>query len=420
MIAVGGMRARGLFPRVATPTYTPIAGTLALRGDPTFVSSSLSTEQLARYDTIKTLAMDKEGGSRDPWNQAGRDCIWWAGHDLQTWTQAILTVFRITGDLWFLDLIDEIAELMRSNLHDSWRGTLDGTDGTTDGFLNWVQRYNGGTTHTGKDTWETYDYKAHAASAHMAYALHNNRDLTSPKGYNYGAHADFWRDYHVNHFEAKWRARNNKPSGFPIRANWPDTLQSYADWSKWHYYVGGLTGNAIYTDEAKRMIDVLLPQFCSVSTVYGDASTWKRSNPNFTSYGQYLMPTTYAEFLMGVWAEYTLEGFHTLADPAYVQRMALTITQLIRDEPNAVTNGMARDVGGGVSQCGWSASSTDFRRISAFMYQNMLLGLLAAWDPSAPILRGLNEESRAYAATQGWDYTRVLAAQMLDVHLNGE
>src|SRR5690606_10309211 len=102
-----------------------------------------------------------------------------------------------------------------AELADSWRGTADGTK-QKDGYLNWVWRQNHGEAYQGKDTNQLDEIKTHAMIASVAYALELNRDLKSPGGRNYGAHADFWQDYLVNDFEAKWRDRRNKPTGFPF------------------------------------------------------------------------------------------------------------------------------------------------------------------------------------------------------------
>lgn len=429
MVSSRVVQARGL--RVGwggSPTPPPAPGALALRGDPAFNENNLSVTQRDRSNRIKFLISDKEGGSRDPWVQANRDDVWWYSHDLQTNLQAYLTAFRITGDLWYLDTIVELSggnpaiQGMKHHLADAWRDTKDGTDGTTDGFLNWVHRQEASDATYGKDLHLAYDYMAHAPVAQFAYAMHANRDLTSPKGYNYGAEADYWQNFLVNHFEAKHRSRENKPTGFPIR-NWPPTNSAYTLWMKWHYYMGKLTSNVAYTNEAVRMSDVLYNQFCHHTTGSGIAYVWRRSNPDIP-YGTalYISPTTYAEFVFGTLVDLHLEEFHIWADAVHLQRFARTWTDLIMDTADPMTQDMSNDVGGQVTRCGWQPAHTagTFRRIDPFWYTNGVFGMLAPWD-STLTMRGLNQDMRAYGDAQSpvQDSARVVAAQMLDTHLNG-
>ena len=392
---------------------------LPLRGDPAFDVSDLSAEQRTTYEAIRRVIASPPAGEFNPFVMAGSDCTWWYGHGLQTHVQAVLIAFRVTGDLSLLDHIDELGELMRARLDDSWRGTRDGTDGTSDGFLNWVQRYLDQPAHNGKDTSIHYDQKAHATVAHIAYALHANRDLVSPSGYDYAAHADFWRDYLVNHFEAKMRSRHGATDGsFPIVA-WPPTISSYSDWAKWHYYMGQLTGDTAYTNEAKRMSDVILAELHTVDTTHGVAYVWRRSNPNMPGgTANYLSPTTYAEFVFANAVEFHLEGFHFWADPVHMQRFARTFTEFIMDEPDPIRNGMAADVGGEQGRRG-IRSETGFRRITPAIFATTNLALLAPWDTS-DTLPALAADMHEYNAPRDVDTTRILVGLLLDTHLNSD
>ena len=393
---------------------------LSLRGDPAFDRNALGLEQRVMYDAVKRLIDAPPAGSFNPYTMAGRDCIWWYGHGLQTHVQAVLIVFRVTGDLSLLDHIDELGELMRARLHDSWRGTADGTDGTSDGFLNWVMRSNtdGQAWNAGKDTNIQYDMKAHATAAMIAFALHNNRDLVSPRGYAYGAHADAWADYLVHHFEAKMRSRESKPTGFPIMV-WPPQVSSYSDWAKWHYYMGELTGDEGYTAEARRMSDVLLGGLRTVGTPHGGAYVWMRSNPDMPGgTATYLSPTTYAEFVFANAVEFHLEGFHVWADPVHMQRFALTIAQFIVDNPDPIRNGLAADVGGERERDGIPTKS-GFRRITPAIYATTNLALVTAWDPTNT-LPSLTAAMYTHNAALNVDTSRILAGLMLDTHLHSD
>ena len=395
---------------------------LSLRGDPTFDSNDLSLEQRTTYDAIKRLIAAPPDGQFNSYVMANRDDIWWYGHGLQTHVQAVLIAFRITGDLSLLDHIDELGELMRAKLRDSWRGTKDGSDGTSDGYLNWVHRTVTTEEDHGKDIRLEYDQKAHATAATIAYALHNNRDLTSPKGYDYGEHADFWKDYLVNHFEAKVRSRHGTTDGsFPI-VDWPPQINSYSSWTKWHHYMGLLTGNASYTTEAERMSDALLDQLVPCGTAHGDAYVFRRNDPEHPtagSYGQYLSATTYAEFVFADAVEFHLEGFHSWADPVHLERYARTMTQYIMDNDDPINDGLARTVGGERDRCGVVYRKGSFRRINAHLFSRMTLALLAPWDPTNAIT-ALATDMHTHNAAHDRDTSRILAGLMLNTHLHSD
>ena len=394
---------------------------MTLRADPNFDAGTLSAAQQARLATMKRLIDDKEGGNRDPYVIANRDCIWWYSHDLRTHIAAQVAAFRVTGDLYFLDVIYELGELMRSNLDYPYRSTHpDGaTEGENDGYLKWVERQNPTPDRQGTDTRIDYDYNAHTTSAWMTWILHHNRDLDSPKGYDYGEHADFMLSYHVNHFEAKHRARRRKPTGFPIH-NWPPQYDRHIGWAAWHYYMGLLTGDAAYTNEAKRMIDVEheAGNLCRSSTSVGDAYVWRRNIQSISTFGNRLSETGYVEFVSQAVLDLHFEGFHTWADPVHLKRFATTLTEYILDDPDPIRNGLGVDVGGGVNRCGWTSSG--IIRLNAFRQQNSALALLAPWDLTGTRIFDWSEDCIAYAIPRSYDYVRVLAAQMLYAHLRGE
>jgi hypothetical protein len=353
---------------------------------------------------------------------ANSDDIWWYGHYLQTHVHTVSLVFRMTGDLELLDHLDELAEIMRSHLRDGWRNTKDGTDGTRDGYLNWAHRTVTTNENHGKDLRLQYDIKAHTTVAMIAYALHNNRDLTSPGGRNYGANADFWKGYLVNHFEAKVRSRNDSTDGrFPM-VDWPPQNEAHADWTKWHYYMGLLTGKRAYTTEAERLSDILLKQFVQCNTPNGTAYVWRRSRTDHyaAAYGDYLMPIGYAEFIYADAIEFYLEGFHAWTNPTHLERMARGITQYVMDNPDPITNGLARTIGGERDRCGikYYASRHDgtFPRLDAWGYPKMLISELAPWDATNAI-HSLTVDMNVHADTDNRDTTRLLAAMMLYEHL---
>jgi hypothetical protein len=376
----------------------------SLRGDPGFDRSSLSGEVATWY---ARLSAELAGGSFDALKVAGQDDIYEYGRTLHTYVQAVLVAFRLTGDLALLDHVDEIAERMRAQLRDGWRGTLDGTDGTRDGYLNWVDRYTGG-EYQGKDTMLVNEIKTHALVAMMAYALEVNRDLASPSGRDYGAHADFWENYLVNHFEAKWRERRDRPSGFPFATR--AGMHTYTSWLKWHYYMGLLTGDEAYTREAERMADAWWSEIRTLATPAGEAYVWPSSLASAGGTGTHLQLTTYARYVYGDVIEFHFEGFHRWASSATLQSFARTFTTFIINRSDPLRDGFAGDIGGSVSRAGL-LPQTSASRLTTEAYRASPYALIGAWDDTGRI-DAINDRlfagpPRAVPATQ------LLASQLL-------
>ena len=214
------------------------------------------------------------------------------------------------------------------------------------------------------------------------------------------------------------RSRESKPTGFPIMV-WPPQVSSYSDWAKWHYYMGELTGNVAYTNEAKRMSDVILAELHTVNTAQGVAYVWRRSitsMPGGTA--MYLSPTTYAEFVFANAVEFHLEGFHFWDDPVHVQRFARTMTQFVMDGSDPIRNGLAADVGGERGRRG-IPSEPGFRRLSPELFAVTNFALLAAWDAS-DVLPSLVAEMREYNADRDVDTVRLSVGLLLDGHLRAD
>ncbi|MCA1791383.1 MAG: hypothetical protein LC667_16480, partial [Thioalkalivibrio sp.] len=115
------------------PAPTTDARGLALRGDPAFDASKLTALERGEHDRLWSEIRDS-GNLSVVMELAGSDDLFTYGRTLHGYVQAVLTAFRVTGDLRLLDHVDEVAERMRRELRDEWRGTNDGTDGTRDGY----------------------------------------------------------------------------------------------------------------------------------------------------------------------------------------------------------------------------------------------------------------------------------------------
>jgi hypothetical protein len=355
----------------------------SMRGDPTFSRNRLNGEARSRYDRLVAEITDPSN-NRKIMNYAKSDDVFTYGRILGSHVQVVLIAFRVTGDLILLDHIDEIAEHMRAQLHDSWRGTTDGRDGTKDGFLNWVDRYERSSQFRGKDTTKINEMRAHATVATIAYALHLNRGHRSPSGRNYGAHADFWKDYLVNHFEAKWRQREGIKTAFPFMGR-PHTTEYY-NWMLWHHYMGKLTGKSGYAAEANRMAGHLWNDLRTVSTPKGTAYVWPQSLGTLGgTNSRILQASTYARHTFGDIVELHLEGFHNWASDEHMRRFARTFSEFIIDTNDPLRNGIASDVGGGVARAGLTSASR--RRMGRSVFRDTQFALISPWDDSGAIAK---------------------------------
>mgnify|MGYP000651205292 CR=1 FL=1 len=354
-----------------SPSPGPDATKLGLRGNPNFSPGSLSAEERKWYNYL-WLAIDNSS-EPDPVELAKSGDLFAYRGLLQAYVSNLLAAFRVTGDLKLLDKVDEFAQFMQSTLRDS--------DG--DGYLNWVDKWSS-SSYRGTDKQMAFDLKAHALVAEIAWALHNNRDLRSPSGINYGAHADYWKNYLTRHFEAKWRKRNGKPSGFPFAEH--TTLHTYHSFMKWHHYMGKLTGSRAYTQEAERMANQLWRnEFKDIGSKNGTALVWARGVISEGSSVKYLMPEVYARFVVQEAVDLHFEGFSYYKSNTNMQKFANTFTGFMIDVGSY--DSFARDIGGGRSRGGLAASPSSWPRMNQPRFAMRSWALLASWDRTGEITR---------------------------------
>jgi hypothetical protein len=365
----------------ATPASIS-TGRYSLRGNPNFSASRLTSEQRKWYDTLwRTINNPQQ--HPNALSFARRGDIYEYGRNVQNYVSSLLIAFRMTGDLRLLDQVDKVMELMRAQLSDSWRNTLDGTNGRKDGYLNWVDLHTPTKDHRGKDLQAAFDMRTHALVAYAAYAFQNNRDLRSPGGVNYGARADFWKGYLTNHFEAKWRKRFSKSSGFPFI---PDTrlnaTHTFISSARFHYYMGKLTGNSAYTREAERITGLLWKnEFKEASVSGGAAIVWRQGAISAGSKQNYLMSNNYARYVISEVVDFHFEGFSSFASTSNMQKFARSLSTFVMDSSSLTS--FARDIGGGTSRAGFSASPTSWSRVSQYNLTEAMWPTLMAWDTTS-------------------------------------
>ena len=378
--SVGPGEEPGGSPSVDRPAAPVPSGAFDLRGDPAFDVSKLPAEAQVWHRRLWTSI---DASIYDAYDWAKSDNLYKYARDLHTHVQFLLHAFRATGDLKILDEIDYIVELMRGKLNDSWRDVRQGSASPgKDGYLNWVWRASGADQYYGKDDHQLDEIKTHALIASVAWALEVNRDLKSPGGRDYAAHADFWKDYLKDHFEAKWRERMGKPTGFPIMIR-PHT-HTYYSWTKWHYYMSLLTGDQAYLKEAERMAGVLEREVVEVSTSGGPAYVWTRSVLGEGGKEDYLHPNVYARYVYHDAIEFFFEGFGWW-DESALAAMATTFATWVIDPTHAQgsRDWFTGDIGGDKSRGG--IKTDGWNRMDYYRYEASSFAEIAAWDGSGKI-----------------------------------
>lgn len=371
-----------------------------LRGNPNFKASSLSPEAQIWYRRLWE-AIDNPHSDYNPDKWARSDNLYTYARQMHTYLQTLLTAFRVTGDLKLLDEIDRLVEVMRSRLADSWRDTQDGTR-QKDGYLNWVWR-GSSKTYYGKDTNKLDEMKTHAIIASVAHALDVNRDFKSPGGRAYGSHADFWVDYLVNDFEAKWRERERKSSSFPIMIR-PDT-HTYYSWMKWHYYMNLLTGKSAYLSEANRMAGKIWEDIETVSTSGGTAYVWPRGVQSEGGGQNILDPTTYSRYIFADVVEFYFEGFNRWGNASTVQGYARSLANFVVDEGGSSgKDWFASDIGGGRTR-GGIRSDSSWSRMDVYKFEVSPYAHIMYWDSSN---RVDNVTTKVMKSLGGVDRTRTI------------
>jgi hypothetical protein len=241
-----------------SPPLKPV-GTYSLRGNPNFSSSRLPSEMRLWHSRLWEGIEKVEASENvlNPEELAASGDLYKLGRFLNVYVTSLLTSLRVTGDLALLDEVDRLMEVARGELNDY----------NADGFLNW--RYlnedadSSSRPFYGDDYHVMDDILTHSMVAAVAAALHENAAFST----RYAEHAAFWTNYLKNDFEAKWRTRNEVPSGFPFLTR--DLTHPYAQWIRFHHYMYTLTGEVGYAREAARMAEQVAVFMREVYTLGG-------------------------------------------------------------------------------------------------------------------------------------------------------
>ena len=369
----------------------PASVNFSLHGNPNFSTSNLSSEERLWYKRLWAALRHSDPSSKAS-SQARSGNLYDYARPLNETITVMLYAFRATGDLRLLDEIDRHLQLMRKELRTTWvdvnGNSVTPNDGTKD-FRRWL--FLRDSSDYGKDTRIMDAVMAHALVAEAAYAFMLNRDLSSPSGVPYGQRAEFWREYLVNDFEQIWRIRTGETG----KDYWDHQVShSWGSNVRWLYYMGQLTDEAAYHQEALVKGRALVNNQLDVSTPAGTAKIWSHKLFDY-SYG--LQAFVYVRYDWMILTSLHLDGF-TLYDRSLLEKHAVTLSHFMMD--NGSTD-FSFDVGGMQDRTGtrltdntrylirtrdpWDGSSLTYARETRSRYATSALTQLAAFDPSGKI-----------------------------------
>jgi len=381
---------------------------LALGGNVNFNPDDLDATQRQWYERLWEAV---EASISTEVASAQRDDVYYAGRTIFLFNHALLLGLRTTGDLAFLDAVDEVAQAMRSQLSDSWCGGVEnvvsvnvryGTVTVPDGYLNFRLR-RGNNVHTCRDTGDLNETLTHGHLALVMYAYHINRNNPSPNGIDYAERADFWLDYLRNHFEAKWRQRSN--------TTWPNMdfidlkfCHTYNVMNLYFYFIGQRLASdnhpdaQAYLDYTDILSDAYFTQpyvpgergggFMPTNTPYGDAVVYSFGAPRngaVNSTHLEACPSTYARYAVSAITTLNLEG-HTLWNDAIMMKLANGMNGFVFDTTaiTSSTDSLAAGVTGSTTVEG--IPPTTYReRLTVGNFGYTTIPGLAIWDASGRI-----------------------------------
>lgn len=385
-----------------------------LRGDPDFDPDVLPPNVRCWYETLWTVLTEPSRADYFTW-RAGRADLYTYAREINNHLVALLTAFRVTGDLALLDEVSRLTQHMRAQLDDRWTHSAARDDRSEDGYLNWVWDQNWSNEQRGRDIHETDDLRVSSVLAQVAYTFSQNAELDSPNGVDYAERASFWLDYLRNHFEAKWRERNDAPwpkMPFIVRPHLHETLE----FVRYHHYMHLLTGEEAYAEEAAKLSRVAYENFREVETDAGVALVTPRSILSMGGAEKYLLPSVYYRHVLATAVDLHFAGVEPWSEDETMEMLTRSLSEFILDGEG---DGFGRDVGGGIERAGIPPSGeSNWSRIAPSVYNISAFALMSAWDDSGEVAK----TSIAVHVNRGrgeWS-VYVPTGMLLDAALNGE
>jgi hypothetical protein len=386
---------------------------LTMRGNPEFEVENLSEDQRLWYERLWDAASSSDQ-EMDAIRLAKSDDAYEYGRALYTHNHSLLLGLRATGDLRFLDEVDGLMQIVRDELYDGWcdgvrnrleKGWYDTMRGR-DGYLNFRRRRDESADTYCRDVADLEEAMVHGHLAMIMYAYHVNRDLASPSGIDYGERADFWFDYLVNHFEAKWRERSDQ--SFP-RMDFIDLkfCHTFNTFNLYYYYVGmrmqddGDRRASAYLQQARLLTDMMfeIPYvrrnraggFMPTGTPLGDAVVYSFGAPgqevDVASSSLEACPTTYARYMIPSLVQLRLEGFYRW-DDVIMRKIATGLAYFVLDTDGVSSRSEPFAAGVTGRHTVEGIPRTEYRsRVDASTYALSSLANIAPWDDSGRILQ---------------------------------
>ncbi len=307
----------------------------------------------------------------------------------------VLAALRVTGDRALLEKVYTVMQRERATLRD--------TDG--DGYLNWRYLPDHETDNPelhGTDKHVMEEIMAHSIVAQAAYAF----KLNSSVDRKYGEAASFWAGYLIKHYEAKWRKRTGKRTGYPIIQK--PLFHPYANNARYYHYLYKLTGDHAYRSKRDRQIGVIKRHLLSNNGAF----VWTHSvNECVQSRGGTMhwgyQPVGYAGEAMAPLADLGLEG---VLDESTMRGVAKTLSATLLDDKREGI--MAGDVGGSRTASFYvsylnkhvSVRSSGYSRGTIGTFTSRGFALLAPWDSiffhhrAATLIRWVRHIARTYGS----------------------
>ena len=370
------------------------AAAFSLRGNPNFNKADLTSEERLWYARM-WAAIQHSSPTSNHHSQSRSGNLYSYARPLNETITVMLYAFRATGDLRLLDEIDRLLQNMRGKLRTTWvdanGNSITPNDGTQ-GLRRWNFLSGSQTSSSyGKDIRIMDAVMTHALIAEVAFAFKTNIGLASPAGIDYAERASFWQSYLVNDFEKIWQIRSSKTD----KDYWNHQIShSWGSNVRWLYYMGQLTGETAYANEAlvkgQRVIDNQL----DVSTSAGTAKVWSH---RLFEYAYGLQPFVYARYDWMILTSLHLDGF-MLYDRTLLQKHAVTLSHFVMN--NGSTD-FSFDAGGMQDRTGtrltdgtrhliptrdpWDGSSLTYARETRNRYAISAMTQLGAFDASGNI-----------------------------------
>jgi len=297
-----------------------------LKADPNFSESQLSADTKLWYTRMWTL-INTRRAQMNPKVALGmtKGDQYLIARVIGPYMYSLSDVLRVTNDPKIIAEMDYVMETIRTKL----------VDQNGDGYKFWLELNTpSDTTYYGKEDQIMDNELCASFIAQITYILRLNQNL-NPK---YKEHADFWQQFLLHDFEAKWKSKNNGTMPYKTLAH------PYANMMLYYYFTYKLTGEQWRYDQFKKRSDILHSGTKVVSVNGANAYVWDHRVPGGTAIG--CQPTEYAHLTYFSFISLYWEKAYRYATNDYMEPYMVTVRELVLK--NGITN-PAGDICDGVT-----------------------------------------------------------------------